>query len=190
MGLERPDVWIEPCNSIVVQVKAVEITQTEKYRAGLTLRFPRLEKFREDKAWYECIKLSELNELYKKNEGMLTSGKHLELDKYDEEGNLIDPDGEPVLKRKKVIKRVAKTIVSDRFKGVDASQIKKSSSLFSGKEICVIVGNDKWNKGFIEKKIIECGGEIVQNPGANTFCIVTAKLIHKINIYIQKVSFF
>ncbi len=188
-GHERPDVWIEPRNSMVVQVKAVEITETDKYKTGLTLRFPRLEKFREDKAWHECMRLSELKELFSKNQGMLASGKHCELEDYDEQGNLNDAEGEPVLKRKKVLKRAAKAAVSERFKGVDASQIEQRSSMFGGKEICVSVGSDKWSKGFIEKKIIECGGEIVQNPGADTFCIVTAKLIHKINIYIQKVTF-
>lgn len=76
-GYQVPDVWIEPKDSLIVQVKAVEITQTEKYKTGLTLRFPRLEKFRQDKPWYDCMKFSELNDLFKKNEGKLASGKDL-----------------------------------------------------------------------------------------------------------------
>ena len=76
-GYQVPDVWIEPKDSFIVQVKAVEITKTDKYKTGLTLRFPRLEKFRHDKPWYECMKFSELTDLFKKNEGKLASGKLL-----------------------------------------------------------------------------------------------------------------
>ena len=75
LTVEKPDVWIEPKDSLIVQVKAVEIVATDKYRTGLTLRFPRLEKFREDKMWTECMSMSELVELNKKNEGKLASGK-------------------------------------------------------------------------------------------------------------------
>lgn len=80
----------------------------------------------------------------------------------------------------------AKATVSARFKGVDSSQVNKVNDLFAGKEFCVITGSEKHSKPSVEKKIIESGGEIVQNPGPNTFCILTAKLIHKINIYIKK----
>ena len=60
---ERPEVWIDPKDSFIVQVKAVEITVSDKYKTGVTLRFPRLEKFRDDKLWHECMTLSELGEL-------------------------------------------------------------------------------------------------------------------------------
>ena len=60
---EKPDVWIKPEDSFIVQIKAVEIVASDKYKTGCTLRFPRLEKFREDKLWHECMTLAELNEL-------------------------------------------------------------------------------------------------------------------------------
>ena len=41
----------------------MEITVSDKYKTGVTLRFPRLEKFRDDKLWHECMTLSELGEL-------------------------------------------------------------------------------------------------------------------------------
>ncbi len=60
---EKPDVWIKPEDSLIVQVKAVEIAASDKYKTGCSLRFPRLEKFRDDKQWYECMTFDELNEL-------------------------------------------------------------------------------------------------------------------------------
>lgn len=166
---ERPDVWIEPKDSFIVQVKAVEICPSDKYKAGLTLRFPRLEKFRPDKPWYECMKLSELNELRDKNEGRLTSGKHFDLNDYDEEGNLNmgdDGDDEPSVKKKRMTARsVKKLAVASCFKGIDASVVDKISDLFEGKEFCVQVDEDHGKKTFYEKSIAELGGEICQNPG-------------------------
>ena len=81
-----------------------------------------------------------------------------------------------------------KTGVSERFKGVDASQVKKKSNIFEGKEIYVGVGGEMWTKNLIEEKVVENGGDIVQNPGPATFCVVTSKIIHKIKNYIDKVE--
>lgn len=190
LGHAIPDVWIEPRDSLIVQVKAVEITQTDKYKTGLTLRFPRLDKFRPDKPWYECMKLSELNDLYNKNDGKLASGKHFDLGVCDEEDEDRLESGAPSPKKKRAStsRAGAKTpLISARFRGVDASQVNKVTEIFSGKEFCVSVGTDKHSKSWLEQKILEHGGEIVQNPGPETFCIVTSKLIHKINIYIKKV---
>lgn len=117
----------------------------------------------------------------------MLKGKHFDLDDYDEKGNLNDPDGEPITKRKRTTTRSGtKATVSSRFKGVDASQIDKITNLFNEKQFCVIVGSDQYTKSFVEKKILEFNGDIVQNPGPDTYCIITAKLLHKINSYIKK----
>jgi DNA ligase-4 len=155
------------------------------------LKKKRLEKFRDDKAWHECMKLSELEVLRNKNEGKLASGKHFSLGDYDQEGNLLNnnDEDEPFKKKKKStnnMKTVHKTTVSNRFKGVDSSYVDKIDDLLMEKEFCVVVGNEQYSKSCIEKKIIEYGGQIVQNPDENTFCIITTKLIHKINSYIKK----
>ena len=60
---EKPDVWIEPSKSKIVQIKAAEITQSEKYKCGFTLRFPRVESIREDKSWYDCMHVDEIENL-------------------------------------------------------------------------------------------------------------------------------
>ena len=51
---EKPDVWIEPEKSILVEVQAAQITRSEKFAVGYTLRFPRVRRFREDKEWWQC----------------------------------------------------------------------------------------------------------------------------------------
>jgi len=93
--------------------------------------------------------LNELNELKEKNDGNLASGKHLELSDAENEDEY-----EPSIKKKRTINRKVTVQVSDRFKGVDSSMIKKESELFSDKEFCVINGNDTYTKKDLETKII------------------------------------
>lgn len=56
------DVWIKP--SIVVEIRADEISKSPVHTAGLALRFPRLERFRDDKKPEESTTLSELEKMF------------------------------------------------------------------------------------------------------------------------------
>ena len=76
-----PDVWITP--SIVVEIRADELTRSPVHTAGRTLkpsksgssydvdvagyalRFPRLERFRDDKSASDCTSLKEIEEIFK-----------------------------------------------------------------------------------------------------------------------------
>lgn len=57
------DVWVEP--KIVVEIRADEITQSPVHTAGLALRFPRLEKFRDDKMPEDVTNLKEIEEMFR-----------------------------------------------------------------------------------------------------------------------------
>lgn len=57
----EPDVWVEP--RIVVEVAADEITQSPTHTAGYALRFPRLVKFRDDKALEQITTKQEIEEM-------------------------------------------------------------------------------------------------------------------------------
>ena len=56
------DVWVSP--RIVVEIRADEITKSPTHTAGLALRFPRLERFRDDKNPQETTSLSEVEKMY------------------------------------------------------------------------------------------------------------------------------
>ena len=60
---ERPDVWIRPDESFVVEVKASQISQSESFRMGYTLRFPRFKRIRSDKDWQTALTVNELRQL-------------------------------------------------------------------------------------------------------------------------------
>ncbi|XP_076100664.1 DNA ligase 4-like isoform X2 [Mytilus galloprovincialis] len=172
---EKPDAWIEPSKSCLVQIKAAEIIDSERFKTGCTLRFPRVEKFRDDKHWHECMTVADILELKEKSGGKLAGGR-VE----------INEDAGPAKKKRKVVSRVVRPTLADRFKGVDASSITKVSEMLKGKEFCVVNGSSSFSKPEAEKKIIEYGGTIVQNPGSSTFCVLAEKVALRVTNLIKR----
>ncbi len=57
------DVWLSP--KLVVEIRADEITKSPVHTAGLALRFPRLERFRDDKKPQDATSLKEVEKMSK-----------------------------------------------------------------------------------------------------------------------------
>ncbi|XP_072434255.1 DNA ligase 4 isoform X1 [Chiloscyllium punctatum] len=160
-GTEKPEVYIEPCNSVILQVKAAEIVSSDMYKTGCTLRFPRIEKIRDDKDWHDCMTLHDLDQLHDKASGKLAS-RHVDLD--DEE---LDK------KKRKIPSKSKKLIgIAEQFKAQDLSSVDKVSNIFEDVEFCVLNGLEDHPKAELEKGIAECGGLVVQNPGPDTYCVI------------------
>ncbi|NP_001081114.1 DNA ligase (ATP) 4 [Xenopus laevis] len=159
-GIEKPEVFIQPCNSVILQIKAAEIVSSDMYKTGCTLRFPRIEKIREDKEWYECMTLDDLEQFRDKASGKLAS-KHL------------DVDDEPHEKKRKTAPKLKKVIgIVSHLKAPDLSNVHQESSMFTEVEFCVMSGTDQHSKADLENIIAKCGGIVVQNPGADTYCVI------------------
>jgi len=61
---DRPDCWISNLTkSIILEVKAAEMTVSESYPTGYTLRFPRVVKIRYDKDWNEAQTMNDIKEM-------------------------------------------------------------------------------------------------------------------------------
>ena len=73
---QQPGRGSDPGLSPVLQVKAAEITPSEHYAAGLSLRFPRVELIRRDKGSGEATSRAELESLWAAG-GKLTGGRQL-----------------------------------------------------------------------------------------------------------------
>uniref|UniRef100_A0A8C2NZK1 DNA ligase n=1 Tax=Capra hircus TaxID=9925 RepID=A0A8C2NZK1_CAPHI len=161
-GTEKPEVYIEPCNSVIVQVKATEIVPSDMYKTGCTLRFPRIEKIREDKEWYECTSLEDLEQLRGKACGKLAS-KHL----------YVSGDDEPQEKKRKAAPKMKKVIgIIEHLKAPNLSNVNRVSTVFEDVEFCVMSGTSNHPKPDLENRIAELGGYIVQNPGPDTYCVI------------------
>lgn len=55
---EKPDQWIDYQHSVILEVKAAQVTATDQFRTSFTLRFPRFKKIRQDKGWKEALTIS------------------------------------------------------------------------------------------------------------------------------------
>ena len=62
---ERPDCWIRPDESLVLEVKAAQVAASDDFRLGLTLRFPRFKRIRFDKDWRSALSVTEFFDLKK-----------------------------------------------------------------------------------------------------------------------------
>lgn len=169
---EKPDIWINPVKSCVVQVRAAEVVKSLLYQTGVTLRFPRVEKVRYDKPWYDILTTKELNELEKEASGKLAT-KHY-----------IDAGDEPAAKRKTPSKADHPSLPS-HFRPADLTKVVKKADVLAGKEICVMGGDESLTKQQIEKLIVEHGGSLTQHPKKDTFCIVSDTFSVRVNNYVK-----
>ncbi|EEY65982.1 DNA ligase, putative [Phytophthora infestans T30-4] len=180
----RPDVWIDPRHSKILEVYGFELSFTTLYQTGLTIRFPRCKAIRNDKEWYQCIDLQDLNAA----RGSLSTKRASEV----------------ALGQKSATKRIKKrqTVSARRPNGVlqdysraDLEGIEQERNVFEGMEFCVLPGKYQkppqdlassfpdgifeknamqLSKQTVEKLLHSFGGAIVQNPIAGSTHYVVA----------------
>ncbi|XP_059173254.1 DNA ligase 4-like [Physella acuta] len=172
---EKPDLWLPPDKSKILQVKASEIIDSDRFKTGCTLRFPRVEKIRDDKPWDQCMTTKDIQDLKEKSGGKLTGARY----------ELGDAE-EPTKKKRKVVSHVVRPTLMAQFQGADVSKVKKLAEILEGKEFCVIDGPTHFPKQELEKKIVELGGDVVQNPDTTTFCVIAEKVAIKVKNLIKK----
>ncbi|PVD23875.1 hypothetical protein C0Q70_17149 [Pomacea canaliculata] len=130
---EKPDAWIQPDKSCIVQVKAAEIIVSERFKVGYTLRFPRVEMIRDDKPWHQCMTTADIEDLRQKSGGKL-AGSRMELAGVEE--------GAGRGRRKRhIAPRVQHPKLMARFQGADVSNVTQdiNSVNFQGKTtFCIL----------------------------------------------------
>ncbi len=167
---ERPDVWIDPRRSVLLQVKAAEIVSSEMYRAGCTLRFPRVEKIRSesDKPWHSCMTVTEMESLRREGEGKLAN-RHLEL---DEEDHTDGAFSQPKKRRKggagSSQRSRPATLSSVYRQAADPSSVMVESHDLKGK-VVVVEPCDARLKKRLEETVLKLGGTCEQVFTLNDF---------------------
>ncbi|XP_049793143.1 DNA ligase 4 isoform X4 [Schistocerca nitens] len=159
---EKPEVWIEPKNSYILQIKATEIVESSSFKVGYTLRFPRVEEIRYDKKWTDCITVSELTDLWQRASGKL----------YSRHAYSIDPEASSPKKKRTSSHQPQ---LGKQFCSADVSTATIKSALLEGKEFCVMSDYNGMTVQHIETQIHENGGKFVKNPGPSTFCVLAAE---------------
>lgn len=167
--LERPDVWIKPEDSLVVEAKAAEVVISDEFRCGLTLRFPRFRRLRSDKDWQSALSLCDFYELKAKAE---TEQKEAPL-KVDARNP----------KRPKVEKKYEVKVVGYGTEDIKHARYTGSTGAVFEKLTFYVMTEatkpEKKTKIELEEMIKANGGKIVQSATAveNTICIAERRTI-------------
>lgn len=167
----RPDSWIEPRNSIILQVKSTELQETTSYRTTHTLRFPRITCLRPDKPWFDCCPLEEFQRL--------THGSPGKVQKMAKR-HLTDQDVSMAKRAKPLPRRSILRNPEPLFEG----EIELIDEVCRGREFCVL-STKKGQPSIraLSHMIQRHGGVIVQNPGQTTFLCVAGDLIATVKSY-------
>jgi DNA ligase-4 len=182
-----PDRWIEPKYSSVLQIKAGQIAETNKYGAGYTLRFPRVTKIRYDKHWYECDTLAQFTQLARTHDGRYAR-RTVDIDLLatslggagagagrKRKSAPADGSAVPAASRQRLLLPSAAA--------ADVTAVKATSALFAGREFCVYAGDLKSpTKQDLERAIVANGGTVVQEPLASTYAVIAG---HKRTVKIR-----
>ncbi|KAF8551211.1 ATP-dependent DNA ligase [Imleria badia] len=115
---DKGDVYIEPEDSFILRVKAAEITHTDQYHLGLTMRFPRALSIRDDLAIEDCMTASAILETLR-----------------TERKRKMGKDARYTLKKRKTTAK--KPMVLPQYQGLSADSVKVESDLLEGMKFMV-----------------------------------------------------
>jgi DNA ligase-4 len=162
---ERPDVWIMPNDSVVVSVKAASISNSDQFKMGITLRFPRFKRLRMDKSWDSALSIQELMELKARVEEE-TEQKAFNIDT-----------------RRKATKKLKKDIViAGNDQALKTPYAGPMTEVFKGLNFCILSGAlkpQKKSKADLEQLVKANGGKIFQSPTAadDMICVADKKVV-------------
>jgi DNA ligase 4 len=163
--LERPDVWIKPVDSVVVEIKAASVGASDSFKTKFTLRFPRFKGIRTDKDWESALSIDDFIDLKARAEA--DKEKEMKVDS----------------SRKRVTKRLKKELAIAGNEGkVKTPYGGPQTKVFEGLHFCVLsemLHPTRKSKAEIEQIIKSNGGEIFQSPTAreDMLCIGDKKVI-------------
>lgn len=163
---ERPDVWIKPEHSVVIQAKATSVGPSDEFAVNLTLRFPRFQRLRSDKDWKSALSLQELYEVR----------DSAETRKEENQQNKAERDkmqAESRKRQQRVDLRRPLQVVGYTQKSINeaaaARDNEKATNVFRGLTIFVItegLAPEKKTKLELEEMVKEHGGHIIQTAEA------------------------
>ena len=167
LQFERPDEWILPSDSLVIEVKAASVAATDIFKMGFTLRFPRFKKIRSDRKWDNALSISEFFSLKNKAEQ-----EHKENQLRVDDSRKRRPNHP----QKKRISVAGGNIASASGVG------DRVSNLFEGLDIFVMTGSqkpEKKTKSEIEALVKHHGARLNQNDNKpDVVCVGDNRTVH------------
>jgi DNA ligase 4 len=162
---ERPDVWIKPCDSVVVSVKAASVSNSDQFKMGITLRFPRFKRLRMDKSWDSALSIQEFMEL-KARVDEESKGKDFKVDS-----------------RRRATKKIKKEmVIAGNDHVLKTAFAGPKTEIFKGLNFCILseaLKPQKKTKAELEQLVKANGGNIFQSPTATNdiICVADKKVV-------------
>jgi DNA ligase 4 len=176
---ERPDVWIKPSDSVVLEVKAASIGASDQFRTGLTLRFPRFKRLRLDKDWQSALSVQEFLDL-KSNVEKEKKDKEFRVDDARKRRKRSHQSGKKVLT---VAGYDARLVINKAANYTDPNGGPDSpTKVFAGLTFFIITDSlqrTKISKIGLEELVKLHGGMVVQTQDAvpDTVCIADRRTV-------------
>jgi DNA ligase 4 len=178
---ERPDVWIKPSDSVVLEVKAASIGASDQFRTGLTLRFPRFKRLRLDKDWQSALSVQDF----------LNLKSNVEKEKKDKEFRVDDARKKrktTFQSRKKVLTvagynaHTVNNAIAKYTEDIHTTPDQAPTKVFTGLTFFIIteaLHPPKKSKFELEALVKLHGGAIVQTQSAipDTVCIADRRTV-------------
>uniref|UniRef100_A0A8D8QBL3 DNA ligase 4 n=2 Tax=Cacopsylla melanoneura TaxID=428564 RepID=A0A8D8QBL3_9HEMI len=156
---EKPDLWIPPQYSHILQVRATEVVRSESFKVNYCLRFPRIQAVRYDKTSSDCLTVEEFHRIRTQGSGKLC------YESITGTGSRAGLPTRSPRKRKEVS-------LASEYTCTIQDGVTLLSHIFKGKTLCVMTGGDITRKQTLETAILEHSGRLVQNSGPGTWAIV------------------
>lgn len=157
--------WFPPQHTHILELKGYDVTPTDQFSAGVTLRFPRVAKIRYDKGLWECETLPTVQALGFSRQTLNHAVRATEI--------TLEQLEKPKLKRARVgskkssIRKQVPT-VQQEFRIVDLQGVRVTSKVFKGYGFYVVPGRDYEpgnGKDELQRKLYAGGGTLLANPG-------------------------
>ncbi|KAI0017540.1 DNA ligase [Xylariomycetidae sp. FL0641] len=163
--VEKPDVWIRPSESIVIEVKATSIEESTSFASNYTFRFPRFRKLRTDLSWDSSLDYQQFEDIRLRTR-----------ERQDEKSMQMES------RRKRGSKRAKRDII---ITGQDAAPVEfagPKTKVFEGLEFCVLtdcVSPVKKSKAQLETLIKDNGGKVTQRalPDSKMILVADKKVV-------------
>ncbi|CAG4977768.1 unnamed protein product [Parnassius apollo] len=172
---QKPDFWLPPEHSVVLQVRASELVCSNSYGTPYTLRFQRIIKVRYDKPVNDIMTLQQFEKIVSCNKEVVKLSKKI---------NQEQIDNVSMIPRKKRVSKPLK--VAEQFRTQISGEVTVKSQALLGRKICILSDDVDCDKAELVKIIKSHGGKHEENYGADTWCCVAGRLIDHVRFLINK----
>ncbi|KAG6458136.1 hypothetical protein O3G_MSEX010712 [Manduca sexta] len=161
----RPDYWIAPEHSIVLEICASELTKTSTFATDYTLRFSRIIRTREDKPIDDTMTLEEFcRPTLNQGHVVKLATKRINQDQL--------ANNEDKIPKKRVVKEKQ---VAEPYRVASHGDVKVTSNALAGRKLCILSDDEDCGRTELIKIVETHGGKVVADYGADTWCCVAGR---------------